>query len=109
MQGPTGAVAAWTGFLVLPFFLMLAAAMLYSRFGDVDAVRRVLGGIAPAAAGLIVATVAKMAMPLFRGAGPGLLMLIATAFAIGVMRWPLLVVMLVVAPTSIALAWWVRR
>ncbi|MBN8965961.1 MAG: chromate transporter [Rhizobiales bacterium] len=109
MQGPTGAVAAWTGFLILPFFLMLLAAMLYSRFGDVDAVRRVLGGVAPAAAGLIVATVAKMAVPLFRRFGFAPLMLIVTAFAIGVMRWPLLLVMLVITPTSIALAWWGRR
>jgi len=109
MQGPTGAMAAWIGFLILPFLLMLLAAVLYSNFGDVDAVRRVLGGVAPAAAGLIVATVMKMAMPLLRGSGPALLILIATAFAIGVMRWPLLAVMLVVTPTSVALAWWGRR
>jgi chromate transporter len=109
MQGPTGAVAAWVGFLVLPFFLMIAAAVLYENFGDVDAVRRVLGGVAPAAAGLIVATVAKMAMPLFRRFGPAPFVLVATALAIGVMRWPLVFVMLVVTPTSIALAWWIRR
>src|SRR4029077_6354392 len=60
MRGPTGAMAAWAGFLVFPFFVMLAGGMLSQPYGDIDAVRRVLGGIAPAAAGLIIATAAKM-------------------------------------------------
>jgi chromate transporter len=109
MRGPTGAVAAWTGFLIVPFCMMLAAAVLYERFGDVDAVRRVLSGIAPAAAGLIVATVAKMAAPLFREWGPQPLVLLVTAVAIGLMRWPLLLVLLVMAPISVGLAWWMQR
>jgi chromate transporter len=109
MRGPTGAMAAWAGFLVLPFFMMVAAGVLYERYGDVDAVRRVLGGIAPAAAGLIIATAAKMAAPMFRSLGPAPFVVLATAFAIGLMRWPLLLVMLVLAPSSVALAWWWRR
>lgn len=109
MRGPSGAVAAWTGFLIVPFCMMLAAAILYERYGDVDAVRRVLSGIAPAAAGLIVATVAKMAAPMFREWGPQPLVLLVTAFAIGLMRWPLLLVLLVMAPVSIGLAWWMQR
>jgi chromate transporter len=106
MRGPTGAMAAWAGFLVLPFCVMLAAGMLYERYSDVEAVRRVLSGIAPAAAGLIIATVAKMAMPMFRRFGHAPFVLLATAFAIGLMRWPLLLVLLVVAPVSTALSWW---
>jgi chromate transporter len=109
MRGPTGAMAAWAGFLLLPFCMMLAAGVLYQRYGDVDAVRRVLGGIAPAAAGLIVATAVKMAAPLFRSFGPAPFVLLTTAFAIGLMRWPLLLVMVILAPASIALAWWLRR
>ncbi|MSP44495.1 MAG: chromate transporter [Xanthobacteraceae bacterium] len=105
MRGATGAMAAWAGFLIVPFCVMLAAAMLYERYGDVEAVRRVLSGIAPAAAGLIVATVAKMAAPMFRSFGPAPIVLLVTAFAIGLMRWPLLLVLIVIAPVSIALAW----
>ena len=59
MRGPTGAIAAWAGFLLVPFCVMLAAGMLYERYGDVEVVRRVLSGIAPAAAGLIIATVGE--------------------------------------------------
>jgi len=109
MRGPTGAMAAWSGFLLLPFCVMLAAAMLYERFQDVEAVRHVLRGIAPAAAGLIVATVAKMAAPMFRSLTPAPFVLLGTAFAIGLMRWPLLWVLLVLAPVSIGLAWWKPR
>jgi chromate transporter len=88
---------------------MLAAAILYERYGDVEAVRRVLTGIAPAAAGLIIATVAKMAAPMCKSLGPAPVVIVATAIAIGLMRWPLLSVMLVMVPVSIGLAWWVRR
>jgi chromate transporter len=109
MRGPTGALAAWSGFLLVPFCVMLAAAVLYERYSDVEAVRRVLTGIAPAAAGLIIATVAKMAAPLFRSLGPAPFVIVATAIAIGLMRWPLLWVMLTMVPASIGLAWWVRR
>src|ERR1041384_1644437 len=54
MRGPTGAIAAWSGCRGVPFLKTIAAAVLYQRFGNVDAVRRVLGGIAPAAAGLSI-------------------------------------------------------
>jgi chromate transporter len=108
MRGPTGAMAAWAGFLVLPFFVMLAAGMLYERYGDVDTVRRVLSGIAPAAAGLLIATAVKMAAPMFRSFGPAPFVVIATAVAIGVMRWPLLLVLIVIVPVSIGVAWAMR-
>src|SRR5688572_7567150 len=106
MRGPTGALAAWSGFLLVPFFTMLVAAVLYERYGDVEAVRRVLAGIAPAAAGLLIATVAKMAVPMFRSFGPAPFVLIAVAIAIGWLRWPLLLVLIVLAPASVALAFW---
>ena len=109
MRGPTGALAAWSGFLLVPFAVMVVAAVLYERYGDVEAVRRVLSGIAPAAAGLIIATAAKMAAPLFRSLGPAPFVLVATMLAIGLMRWPLFAVLAVVAPASIALSWWMRR
>ena len=85
------------------------AGVLYARYGDVNALSRVLGGIAAAAAGLLVATAAKMAAPLFRRLGPGPLVVVALALAIGVMRWPLVAVLAVMAPVSVALAWWARR
>jgi chromate transporter len=109
MRGAAGAVAAWSGFLVLPFCVMLLVGMLYLQFGDLDAVRRALGGIAAWAAGLLIATFAKMALPLFRSLRTESFVVLAAAGAIGVMRWPLLWVMMVLAPLSVVLAWWGRR
>ena len=109
MRGATGAVAAWSGFIALPFCVMLLIGMLYSHFGDLDPLRRTLGGIAAAAAGLMISTFAKMATPLFRSFGPAPFVLLAIAAAIGVMRWPLLWVLIVLTPLSVALAWWWRR
>ena len=109
MRGATGAVAAWSGFLALPFCVMLLVSVLYSQFSDLDALRRMLAGIAAAAAGLMISTFAKMAAPLFRSFGPSPVVVLAVAAAVGVMRWPLLWVLLVLAPLSVALAWWGRR
>jgi chromate transporter len=110
MRGATGALAAWAGFLGLPFVLMVVIGMLYAQFGDAVALRRILGGVAAAAAGIMISTVTKMAEPLFRGrAGPAPFVALATIGAVGIMRWPLVWVLAVLVPVSIALAWWVRR
>src|SRR5712692_3057730 len=52
MRGATGALAAWSGFLGLPFVLMATVGMLYAQYGDTEVLRRVLGGMAAAAAGI---------------------------------------------------------
>ena len=67
MRGWTGAVAAWCGFLLLPFILMVTVGILYAQFGDVAALRRILTGLAAGAAGLLISTAVKMAAPLFIG------------------------------------------
>ncbi len=109
MRGWTGALAAWSGFLIFPFFLMVAAAIVYQHYSDVEALRRALRGLAAAAAGLLAATVIKMALPLFKSVGPAPLIVIATGAAIGLMRWPLVAVLAALAPLSVAFAWWSRR
>jgi chromate transporter len=109
-RGWSGALAAWAGFMVLPFFLMVTVGAFYAQYGDVDALRRALTGIAAAAAGLLVSTAAKMVVPLFQGRiGPSPFVVLAVVAAIGILRWPLLWVLAVLVPVSIGLAWWVRR
>jgi hypothetical protein len=49
-----------------PVALVLVFGVFYAQFGEVELVRRILGGIAPAAAGLMIATAGKMSAPLFR-------------------------------------------
>ena len=63
-----------------------------------------------AAAGLIIGMTAKMAHPLLRvRPGPAPVFAVIVFAAVGLMRWPLPWVLIVLAPISIALAWWERR
>ncbi len=105
VRGPLGSVAALAGLMIPPVVLVTFIGMLYARFGDLPAVRHMLAGMAATAAGLIAATVAKMAGPLFRNrAIVGPLVALATCAAVGVMQWSLPLVLVIVAPVSIALA-----
>jgi chromate transporter len=69
----------------------------------------VLGGLAAAAAGLVGAMVIKMGQPLRREGAPALIMAALAFLAIGILRYPLRYVLLVLVPISILLAAWVRR
>jgi chromate transporter len=105
VRGPLGGVTALGGLLGPPIVLVIVFAALYARFGDIAVVRHALTGVAAAAAGLIASTVAKMALPLFqRRAFTGPLMAAATFIAIGIMQWSLPLVLVVLAPISLALA-----
>jgi chromate transporter len=109
LHGAAGAAVALAGLLLPPMAIVLTLGALYGRYGDIDALQRVLGGVAAAAAGLIGAIVIKMAQPLLREGAPALAVTAAGFVAVGVMRWPLPYVLLVLVPLSIALSWWVRR
>jgi chromate transporter len=105
-----GAAVALIGLLGPPVTIVLVLGALYAEFGNVAYVRGFLAGVAPAAAGLMIATTFKMAKPLLsRQAGPAPVIVLAAIVAIGVMRWPLVPVLLVLVPLSIALAWWWHR
>jgi chromate transporter len=105
-RGGPGAVVAAAGLMGPPFLLVMIIAAIYAHYGDLPALRRALTGVASAAAGLMIATVAKMARPLFQNSAVTRpLIAFATFAAIGVMQWPLPLVLAVIVPVSIALAW----
>ena len=105
-RGARGAVAAATGLMGPPLLLVICIAALYAHYGDMPALRHALTGVASAAAGLMLATVAKMARPLFRsGTIAGPVIAFATFASIGVAHWPLPLVLAVIVPVSIAAAW----
>src|SRR5271155_1812170 len=66
IRRPVGGVGALMGLLGPPMGLVTILGALYAHYGDLPALRRALIGIAAAAAGLMMATVAKMLRPLFR-------------------------------------------
>jgi chromate transporter len=85
---------------------VLFIGAIYAHYGDLPVLRRMLTGVASAAAGLMMATVAKMARPLFRDrAVIRPLIAVATFISIGLVHWPLPIVLAVIVPVSIGLAW----
>jgi chromate transporter len=105
MRGPLGALAAMAGLLGPPMVLIIFVGALYAHYGDLPALRRMLTGVAAAAAGLMLATVAKMARPLFKNRAVVAPVIAVTTFAaIGVLHWPLPLVLLAIVPVSIGAA-----
>ena len=103
--GVRGALVAVAGLMGPPLLLVLVIASIYARYGDLPPLRRALTGVAAAAAGLMIATVAKMAQPLFRNrAVIGPLIALATFVTIGIVQWPLPLALAVIVPVSIAAA-----
>ena len=104
--GAPGAAVALAGLLGPPLVIVTVLAALYARYGDLETLGRILSGIASAAAGLLIAVVAKMAAPMFAKRwdfGPPVA--IAAFIGVALMHWPLPLVFLVLAPASVALAW----
>jgi chromate transporter len=107
IRGPAGAAVALVGLIGPPFVIVSFIGLLYSRFGEIAALQRMLFGVAAAAAGLVMGTCAKMARPLFNDR-LGLAVALATFASVGVLRWPIYWALAVLVPLSIAIAW-VRR
>ena len=102
--GWTGAAAAAAGFLGWPCLVVIGMGVLYQQYGSLTHVQQALGGMASVAAGLLLATVIKLATVLPRRWRPWLFGVLAFV-AVGVMRWPLLWVMGALAPLAVFAAW----
>ena len=109
-RGIPGALAAFAGLLGPPVVIVTVLAALYARYGEIDALRRILAGISCAAVGLLISALFRMMMPLIeRRDLIGLVIMAAVFVAIGLLRLPLPAVLLMAIPLSIAIAFFVRR
>jgi chromate transporter len=104
--GAAGVLAAVTGLMAAPVAVVLTLASLYARFGAVGRAPDLIAGLGAGASGLVAATAAKMAWPLIRKRPVSAMPFILVAFvAVGLLRLPLVWVLLALAPFSLALAW----
>jgi chromate transporter len=109
-RGILGGIAAFAGLIGPPIVIVMILAALYARFGEIDALRRILGGVSCAAVGLLISVVFRMMMPLIRRRDlVGLVVMAAVFVAIGLVRLPLPAVLLVAIPLSIAITFATRR
>src|ERR1700730_8811672 len=105
-----GSIAAFAGLVGPPVVIVTILAGLYGRYGEIDALRRILGGVSCAAVGLLMSVVFRMMMPLIRKRDiVGVAVMAAVFTAIGVLRLPLPAVLLVAIPLSIAITIAMRR
>jgi len=106
--GWRGAAAALAGLMLAPLVIVLVLAALYGEFRHLPVVAGALRGMGAVAAGLIIATALKLVGTL-RGNVLGLRLGLAIAglafMAIGLLRWPLVGVVLGLGAIAVALAW----
>lgn len=104
MRGAPGAIASVVGLCLMPLAIVLFMAWLYFRFKEVPAVKGVLHGASAAAVALTLAMVIKTGQKCLTGLVP--VALFGLAFVLnGVLRWPLLGVLGIVAPLALLWAW----
>ena len=105
IRGLPGAAVALVGLIGPGMLIVIFFGFLYSVFGTIEALQRMFMGVAAAAAGLVISLTAKMAEPLFEQKN-WLVYAVAVAIfvAIGLLRWPIWWVLLVLIPVSIAIA-----
>ena len=108
MRAVPGAIAALVGLCLVPLVIVLALAWLYFTFKEVPAVKGVLHGASAAAVALTLTMVIETGKKCLTGPVP--IALFAAAFVLnGVLRWPLLGTLAIVAPLGLLWAWPRRR
>lgn len=107
--GARGAFAALAGLLAAPSAIVLTLAALYGQFDGLPMVAGALRGMGVVAAGLVVTTGIKLLPALRRnpmGLPACLVFGLVTVLGVGLLRWPLVWVVLGLGTLAVATAWW---
>ncbi|TAG27373.1 MAG: chromate transporter [Burkholderiales bacterium] len=110
--GWRGALAALAGILLPPLFIVLLLATAYNQYVHLPEVAGAVRGMGAAAAGLIGAVSLKMIPGLKKnamGAGISAALIAITFIAVGLLRWPLVYVVLGLGIPAFAYAVWIIR
>ncbi len=109
-RGIPGSIAAFLGLVGPPVIIVTILAAIYAHYGQVPALQRTLTGVSCAAIGLFLAVIGRMMVPLLKKREPITLTMLAAVFiAIGVLRLPLVPVLLTAIPISIFVTFLMRR
>ena len=104
LRGVLGSIGCVVGFVIGPFFAVIALSALYDSITNVGLLQAASNGVAFAAIGLILVMCLQGARRAIQFP-PSLGIIAVPAIAIGVLHFPLVPVVLLVAPVSVALAW----
>jgi chromate transporter len=104
MAGSPGVLAALFGLCFMPVVFVLVMGYFYFRFKEVPALKSSLHGASAAAVAMTLAMAIKTGQKCLGGVVP-ILLFGATFILNGIIRWPLPVVLAIVAPLSLIWAW----
>ncbi|MGH7004043.1 MAG: chromate transporter [Alphaproteobacteria bacterium] len=104
LRGPRGALVGVCGFLVGPFFATIALCTMFDALAGFPLLPVITDGVAFAAMGLLVVMCIHGVRRAMRFP-PSVLIIAVTAILVGLLQLPLIPVVVVLAPISVALAW----
>ncbi len=103
LRGAIGAVSAVAGFILLPWTVGLAIGGVVLQYAEIAVLQNILSGLSASAAGLLIGTGLRLLMP--HRSRRTVLLFAGLAFAgMALTRLPLPIVLLALAPISIAVA-----
>ncbi len=105
LRGLPGAATALGAMLTGPFCAVLLAAVFYQYLLGLPGFQEAMVGVAAAAIGMLLRTGIASAKMTTKGLVPALMMVL-TFIAVGILRYPLIPVVCVMGPISVALAFW---
>jgi chromate transporter len=106
VRGVPGAFVSAIGLCGPSIILMIILGALYARYGDLPELQRFLGGVTCAAAGLILGTMGRMALPLFETKQWVAIALIAAVlFSVGILKLPLWWALGIFIPIGVFIGW----
>ena len=104
LRGAIGAAVALAGLLSGPFVVVLAVGTVYGKLIAIPGFAAAMAGIAAVAVGMLLRLGIVFARRIKRRVVP-IVIMAATVVAVGILQWPLVAVVAVLAPLSIAAAW----
>ena len=104
LRGIAGASSALVGLLTPPFFAVILLVSLYDQVSDLTWLEVAMNGVTAAALGLLLLLGGRSAWNA-RGSIQATVAMVATFILVGVLQWPLLLVVFGVGSLSVAAAW----
>jgi len=104
LRGAIGAGVTLAGLLTGPFVIVIGAGLAYRHLLQLPGLQAAMAGIAAVGVGMLVRLGVVLARRIPLRVMPASIAA-ATFIAVGVFKWPLVWVVLVLAPISIAAAW----
>ncbi len=104
LRGAGGATMAMVGLITVPFFAIILFGSVYWYIKAAAVLQDFLTGMATAVVGMLL-SMAVLAVRATKMQVVHLVILGLVVAAVGILRWPMIPVIVVLAPISVALAW----